>query len=142
MQRLYHLFLVLILLIVAVLFLSVIHAEDISKTKLLDRIKKRDKIERNILPFNPEYFKKTQAQHIIIFFDVINGRLIASDKKAIIRPGRRPHHPFSGNFVVVCKTSEGEIIDRFFINDPASTRLPRIKTRSLGGCWVYFKSRK
>jgi len=87
-----------------------------------EEIKKRDKAEQNIAPFDSEYYQKFKTLHLAVLFDIVDGKLVVSDKPVAIGAGQGPHRPASGNFVVVSKTKEGKTVDRYLMEDPTVAR--------------------
>jgi hypothetical protein len=73
--------------------------------------------------FTPTYYKDTQRRHLVVYFEIADGRLRPSARPAERRPGKLPYRSASaGNVLVVYRDADGKELGRYATEDPMLVR--------------------
>jgi hypothetical protein len=97
-------------------------------------IKKRDAIEKAAKPYSADWFARTKDRHVVIAFDVRQGRLVPTARGAELRVGRQPFHPRKeGDVTVRYLDATGKVIGRYAIDDPLEVKSCDLDVSPTGG---------
>lgn len=74
-------------------------------------------------PFTPTYYKDPQRRHLAVYFEISDGQLQPSTRRAELRPGNPPYRsPTAGNVLLVYRDAEGKELGRYATQDPVLAR--------------------
>ena len=110
---------ILSFLIIFIFCISSLMAQEYEKS-----YENRDKAEKNISKFNNTYFDDKESKHVIIYFDIEDGKLILSSKQAKLVKGKMQYvSKTGGSFQIMTKGSDGKVLSKFYIQDPTKIQI-------------------
>jgi hypothetical protein len=78
----------------------------------------RKEAEKNSAPFNPASLYSGENRHVAVFFDVVDGDLVLSDRGAMVMYGNMPYKSKTGgSFIVIAEDREGKEVLRYYTAD-------------------------